>query len=205
MELRIYWRIIWRRWWLPLGLALLVAIISVVMQRPWLSRAATYQATMRFNVGLKPQRIPGVYTYDDYYTMLTSEYLVDDLGEIVRSQAFTAEASRRLASQGISVSPQAIGAITQPGKLHRILTITVNGNDESQLRAIAGAVSATLTQSSADFFGQFNASEADIRVIDPPVVSPVAPPARQRLDLPLRGPSGPGSRRRARLLMGLPR
>jgi capsular polysaccharide biosynthesis protein len=186
MELRAYWRIIWRHWWLPLGLALLVGIITLAMQRPWHPRATTYQATMRFNVGLKPQRIPGVYTYDDYYTELTSEYLVDDLGEIVRSQAFTGEASRRLAAQGISVSPEAISASTQPGKLHRILTVMVTGNDESQLRAIAGAVSDTLTQSSADFFGQFNASEADIRVIDPPIISPVAPPARQQLDLPLR-------------------
>lgn len=141
---------------------------------------------MRFNVGLQPERIPGVYTYDRYYTMLTSEYLVDDMSEIVRSQAFANAVGQRLAAQGLTVPAGAIGASTQPGKLHRILTLTVNWGDEVQLRAISTAVVATLTDRSADFFSQFSATEADIRVIDPPVISPVAPPARQQLDLPLR-------------------
>ncbi len=186
MELRAYWRIIRRRWWLPVGLALLVAIVTLALQPPWQPRPSSYQATMRFNVGLQPERIPGVYTYDRYYTMLTSEYLVDDLSEIVRGQVFTDEVSRRLAAQGITVPAGAIGASTQPGKLHRILTVNVNWGDEAQLRAIANAVAAVLTERSADFFGQFSAPEADIRIIDPPVVSRVGRPAREQLDLPLR-------------------
>jgi capsular polysaccharide biosynthesis protein len=186
MELREYWRILRRRWWLPVGLALLVGLFTLAMQRPWQARPASYQATMRFNVGLQPERIPGVYTFDRYYTMLTSEYLVDDMSEIVRSQAFTGEVSRRLVDKGITVPAGAIGSSTQPGKLHRILTVTVNWGDEAQLRAIADAVAATLTSRVADFFSQFSTPEADIRVIDPPVISVVAPPARQQLDLPLR-------------------
>jgi capsular polysaccharide biosynthesis protein len=186
MELRAYGRIILRRWWLPVGLAVLVAVLTLVMQRSWQPQPTSYAATMRFNVGLQPERIAGVYTYDRYYTMLTSEYMVDDLSEIVRGQIFTDEVSRRLAAQGLTVPPGAIGANTQPGKLHRILTINVNWPDEAQLREIANAVSAVLTQSSADFFGQFSMSEADIRMIDPPVVSPVGRPAREQLDLPLR-------------------
>lgn len=141
---------------------------------------------MRFNVGIQPERIPGVYTYDRYYTMLTSEYLVDDLGEIVRSEVFAAAVSQRLASQGINVPAGAIGSSTQPGKLHRILTVSVNWGDEKQIGPIANAIADTLTQRSADFFGQFSASEADIRMIDPPVVSAVGRPAREKLDLPLR-------------------
>jgi capsular polysaccharide biosynthesis protein len=168
------------------GLALLALVLTLVAQRPWQPRPPTYNASMRFNVGVKPERIPGVYTYDRYYTMLTSEYLVDDLGEIVRSQVFAAEVSRRLADQGIVVAPGAIGSSAQPGKLHRILTVTVNWPDAAELGAIANAVAATLTESSADFFAQFSADEADIRLIDPPVVAVVGPPARQRFDLLLR-------------------
>lgn len=186
MELRTYWKIIAWRWWLPVGLALLVGLLTLAMQRPWQPRPVTYNAIMRFNVGLRPERIPGVYTYDRYYTMLTSEYLVDDLGEIVRSQAFAAEVSRRLAEQGITVPAGVIGASTQPGKLHRILTVNVGWGDEAQLRAIAGAIAATLTESSAEFFGQFSAEEADIRLIDPPTYGVVGRPAREQLDLPLR-------------------
>jgi capsular polysaccharide biosynthesis protein len=186
MELREYWRIIRRRWWLPVGLALLTLIMTLVMQRPWEPRPTTYNASMRFNVGVKPERIPDVYTYDRYYTMLTSEYLVDDLGEIVRSQVFTEEVSRRTAEQGIVVPPGAIGSSTQPGKLHRILTVNVSWPDAAQLEVIANAVAETLTESSADFFAQFSAEEADIRMIDPPVIGAVGASARDRLDLPLR-------------------
>ena len=186
MELRSYWRIIRRRWWLAVGLALLVGVLTLVMQRPWQAHPATYSATMRFNVGIQPERIPGVYTYDRYYTMLTSEYLVDDLGEIVRSQVFSSAVSARLADQGITVPAGAIGASTQPGKLHRILTVNVGWGDAAQLQAIADAIVATLTERGADFFGQFSAEEADIRLIDPPTINVVGRPAREQLDLPLR-------------------
>jgi capsular polysaccharide biosynthesis protein len=186
MELRAYWRIIRRRWWLPVGLALAVFALTLVINRPWQAQPPSFSATMRFNVGIKPERVPGVYTYDRYYTMMASEYLVDDLGEIVRSGAFADAVSQRLAEQGISVPAGAIGASTQPGKLHRIFTVNVSWPDEAQLRAIAEAVAATLTESSADFFAQFSPTEADIHLIDPPSVGRVGRPAREQLDLPLR-------------------
>jgi capsular polysaccharide biosynthesis protein len=186
MELREYWHIIRRRWWLPVGLAVAVGLLTVVMQRPWLPRPPSYTASMRFNVGVQPQRLSDAYTYDRYYTMLTSEYLVDDMGEIVRSQRFAEEVSHRLADQGIVVPAGAIGANTQPGKLHRILTVNVSWGDATQLKAIAEAVAATVTEGSAEFFSQFSAEEADIRLIDPPVISGVGRSAREQLDLPLR-------------------
>lgn len=186
MELRAYWKIMARRWWLPVGLALLVAVLTLVIQRPWQPPPVSYTASMRFNVGIAPERIPGVYTFDRYYTMLTSEYLVDDLSEIVRSQAFAVEVSRRLAEQGLNIPAGAIGASTQPGKLHRIMTVNVGWPNENEIGAIAQAISATLTESPAEFFGQFSAEEADIRLIDPPVVGVVGRPAREQLDLPLR-------------------
>jgi capsular polysaccharide biosynthesis protein len=186
MELRAYWKIIRRYLWLPLGLALAVLALTLAMQRPWQPRPPSYVASMRFNVGVTPERIPGVYTYDRYYTMLTSEYLVDDLGEIVRSQAFTDAVSRRLAGQGVTVPPGAISASTQPGKLHRILTVNISGGDPAALAQMAEAVAATLTEESAEFFAQFSADEADIRQIDAPVVSAAGRPAREQLDLPLR-------------------
>jgi capsular polysaccharide biosynthesis protein len=186
MELHAYWRILRRRWWLPIGLTVLVALLTLALQQPWQERGQTYQATMRFNVGLQPERIPGIYTYDRYYAMLTSEYLVDDLGEILRSQLFAGAVSERLADQGISVPTGAIGASTQPGKLHRILTVTVHWPNPEQIGPIADAVAATLSERSAEFFGQFSAEEADIRLIDPPSVGAVGRPAREQLDFPLR-------------------
>jgi capsular polysaccharide biosynthesis protein len=186
MELKTYWRIIRRRWWLPIGLAVTVLVATLAVNRPWQARPPIYSATMRFNVGIQPERIPGVYTYDRYYTMMASEYLVDDLGEIVRSSAFADAVSSRLAGQGIATPAGAISASTQPGKLHRIFTVSVAWPDEPQLRVIAEAIAATLTQDSAAFFAQFSPAEADIRLIDAPSIGRVGRPAREQLDLPLR-------------------
>ena len=186
MELRAYWRSMRRWWWLPALLALLVAALTLMMQRPWQPHPTVFSATMRFNVGVQPERIAGVYTFDRYYTMLTSEYLVDDMGEVVRSQAFAQAVNQRLIAEGFDIPAGAIGSSTQPGKLHRILTVSVNWGDEAQLRAIANAIVATLTERSADFFSQFSAQEADIRLIDPPVLGRVGRPVREQLDLPLR-------------------
>ncbi|MGC8779328.1 MAG: YveK family protein [Anaerolineae bacterium] len=186
MELRAYWRIVRRRWWLPVGLTAAVLFLTLAVSRPWQPQPTVYRATMRFNVGVQPERIPGVYTYDRYYAMMTSEYLVDDLGEVVRSSAFAAAVSQKLADRGIVVPAGAIAASTQPGKLHRIFTVHVTWADEAQLRAIADAVATTLTTGSAAFFAQFSPAEADIRLIDAPTIARVGRPAREQLDLPLR-------------------
>ena len=58
MELRAYWAVVMRRWWLPVGLALLVAAITLIVQRPWQPRPVGYNVSMRFNVGIQPERIP---------------------------------------------------------------------------------------------------------------------------------------------------
>ncbi len=179
--------------------------LTLAMQKPWQPRPVSYNAAMRFNVGITPERIPGVYTYDRYYTMLTSEYLVDDLGEIVRSQAFAAAVSARLADQGLVVPAGAIGANTQPGKLHRILTVNVGWGDEAQLRAIAEAIAATLTEGSAEFFGQFSADEADIRLIDPPTISQVGQSARRTARSTAARAVSAGCRHRTRLSVALSR
>ncbi|MBC7224952.1 MAG: lipopolysaccharide biosynthesis protein, partial [Anaerolineae bacterium] len=101
MELRRYWAIVWRRWWLPVGLVALVLLMGLL----WPQRAApVYQASLRFTVGLQPEPRSGdYYTYDRYYTWLTSEYIADDFSEVVKSQAFAQGVSARLADQQIQV------------------------------------------------------------------------------------------------------
>ena len=205
MELKAYWRIICRRWWLPVGLTAAVLLVTLAVNRPWQPRPPVYNATMRFNVGVQPERIPGVYTYDRYYTMMAAEYLVDDLGEIVRSSVFAGAVSQRLADQGITVAAGAIGASTQPGKLHRIFTVNVTWGDEAQLRAIANAVVATLTESSAAFFAQFSAAEADIRLIDAPSISRVGRPGPRATRHPLAAGVGVGGRDRPGVSAGVSR
>ena len=186
MELREYWRIVRRYAWLialVVGVTLVTSLALAVL-RP---RPQSYAASMRFTVGVVPEDGGGrYYTYDRYYTWLASEYLVDDLAEVVRSGVFAAAVSQDLAGQGISVPAGAISGSTQAGKLHRILSVTVSGGDPERLRLIAEAAARVLAQRSGEFLAQLSSENAAVYLIDPPGVYPLPRSLRERLDLPLR-------------------
>lgn len=181
MELRAHWLVIRRRLYLVLGLPLLVLCISLVLAP---ERAPLYAAQMRFVVGLRPEAPPsGEYTYDRYYTWLTAEYLVDDLAEVIKSRRFAEDVSQRA---GLSIAPGAIQGATSAGKLHRIVNVSITWPDPAQLTTIAAAVQDILINHPETYFAQLGTDAAVVAVIDPPLVTPVAPSLRERLELPLR-------------------
>lgn len=184
MELRQYWAVIGRRWWIPLLLVILVALLTLVTQRPWQPRPKQYTTALSFSVGVQPQQ-PGD-GEQNYYTALASEYLIDDLAEVVRGSEFAAAVSRRLANEGIAVPAGALQGSTQAGKLHRILNVTITWGDAAQLAAIADAVSATIEQQAADFMPRLFAQNGAAYLVNRGAVVEVGPGLRQRLDLPLR-------------------
>ncbi|NLT43721.1 MAG: hypothetical protein GXX93_13700 [Anaerolineae bacterium] len=186
MELREYIRILRRYAWLILLVVAVTGIISLALKalRP---APQSYSASLRVAVGMVPEDgAGGYYTYDRYYTWLASEYLVDDLSEVVRSAAFAAAVSEELATRGITVHPGEIAGATVPVKQHRILTISVGGGDPARVQAIAEASATVIGQRNAEFLAQLGSENAAIHVIDPPAVGPVPPSLRQRLDLPMR-------------------
>ena len=185
MELRQYARIVLMRWWLPVALILVVLLVSLPGQLS--PKPISYQASMRFAVGVAPEPRDGTYyTYDRYYTWLASEYLVDDLAEIIKSSTFAGAVSEELASAGVQVPAGAIGASTQAGKLHRILNVSISWGDEAELRAIASATVKVLKERNAEFMAQLGTENAEATLIDPPVVFPIGQSLAARLDLPIR-------------------
>jgi capsular polysaccharide biosynthesis protein len=184
MELRAYWRILRRRWWLWVALPLLVLLLTLLTQRP---APTMHTASMGFTVGLKPEPKTGAYySYDRYYTWLTAEYFVDDLAEVIRRSEFSNAVSAELAKQGVQVSGLAIGAATQTGKLHRILNVSVAWPDGDQIRAIAQATAAVLQNESSAFFGFLQSQDAVVQLIDGPHFGVAGRSLRERLDIPLR-------------------
>ena len=188
MELRRYWRIVWRRGWIVLTLLALTLLWWLAGQlRP--GPAPQYQARLRVSVGLTPEeRGPNTYTYDGYYTWLTSEYLVDSFSELVKSQAFAGDVSERLAAAGepLHVPAGAIQGATVSEQVHRILTITITWPDPGQLEAIAQAAVDALRDEQARYFAQLGTEGGAHYVIDPPTVAPAGAGWRERLDLPIR-------------------
>jgi len=187
MELREYWQIFKRRWWIPVLLSLLVGLFSAVQLRIWEEKPPSYNAGMRMLVGVLPAADQDATAYDPrYYAWLTSEYLVDDFTEVVRSALFADNVSERLSEEDIVVPPGLIQGSAATGKQHRIITLNFNWGDQLQLETIAAASAAELTENSAFYFQQLGTDGAGVTLLDGPHVAEVGPSMRDRVDLPLR-------------------
>jgi capsular polysaccharide biosynthesis protein len=184
MELRDYWRILWRRWWIIASLVVIVLVASIV----WRSQPTPmYHATMRFTIGVAPDSDGERLTMDPLYSAyLASEYIADDFAEILRSESFAADVSARLAAQGIVVPAGAIQGFTVAEKQHRILTMQITWPDEGQLQAIAQAARETLQIDNAKYFKQLGSEGAEVYVIDSPRIVSLGVSLKDRLDIPIR-------------------
>ena len=187
MELRAYWEILRRRWWLPLLVAGLVALISAVQLRPWETPPPSYSASMRLLVGVLPATNAAEAAYDPrYYAWLSSEYLVDDFTEVVRSTLFAQGVSARLADQAIEVPPGVIQGSAATGRQHRIITLNFGWGSTEELEAIANAAAAEITENAATYFQVLGNEGAGVTVLDGPTISVVGPSLRDRVEWPLR-------------------
>jgi capsular polysaccharide biosynthesis protein len=187
MELRETWQILRRRWQIPVVLALLAALLSALQLRPWQPVPPSYNASMRLLVGVMPATEADTTAYDPrYYAWLTSEYLVDDFTEVVRSDLFAQNVSDRLAGMNLQIPAGSIQGSAATGKQHRILTLTFGWPDREQLVAIADAVAAELEENAIVYFRQLGTDGAGITLLDGPTVGPVGPGLRSRLEWPLR-------------------
>ncbi len=186
MELYEYWQILRRRWWLPVVLTVAVALISLLQLRPWQTPPPSYSASLRLLVGVQPAAADTT-AYDPYYyAWQTSEYLVDDFTEVVRSDLFAQQVSKRLAAQGLTVPASAIQGSSTTGKLHRILSLNLTWPNQRELEAITAAVLSEFQENTPFYFRQLGTDTAIISILDEPRITPVAPPLRQRLEFPLR-------------------
>ena len=184
MELRQYWRILRRRWWIIAGLTLIALVGSIIFRS---QPTPMYQATMRFTIGVAPESDRERLTMDPLYSSyLASEYIADDFAEILKSESFAGDVSERLQAQGIVVSPGAIQGFTVAEKQHRILTMQITWPNEGELQSIAQAAVQVLEEENAKYFKQLGSEGAQVFVIDSPRVVPLGIGLKDRLELPIR-------------------
>jgi capsular polysaccharide biosynthesis protein len=177
MELREYGRILWRRWWI---IALLLIVVLGVSLATYRAPAPHYTATMRFAIGIEGEEpVSAVSGEGRSDAWLASEYLADDLSEVLKGGRFAAEISRRV---GFDVPAGAIFA----SRAHRIMTVNVTWPQRDQIQAIAEAVGAAVEDGGAAYFPQLDGVSARAVLIDGPGIGQTDPGLKDRLDLPLR-------------------
>jgi capsular polysaccharide biosynthesis protein len=185
MELKDYFRVVWRYWWL------IAALVVVVGVGSWIFRAqpaSQYQASVRFTIGVNAPPATEVSGYDPILTSYqASEYIRDDFVEIIKSDAFADDVNATLAKMGVSdikVSKGNISAAIE--KQRRLMSLTITWHNAAQAQKIADAAVTNLSENNAKYFAQLGAAGASVAVIDKPVAYLVGASLREQLDIPIR-------------------
>ena len=166
MELRAYGSVLKRHAWLIgiITLATLILSIGMALRGP-----SAYTASMRLAISVVPDpRVGEFFKFDSYYSVLTSEYLADDLSELLRSEAFAADVS---AEMGNTVEPEAIVNLTRTKKTHRLLDVQIaSGNPQTAL-AIAEAYERVLNTRLPEYLAFLQANNGFVRIVNRPKVA----------------------------------
>ena len=172
MELREYWSIIRRRWWLPAAITVVALIASTAVG---IRGAAAYKTDMRIAVSTIPVPDPNAERYYDpaYYANLDSEYLADDMSEFMTSRAFAQEVHGELAtaSTPYDVDIDSITNVTRTKKTHRFIDVTVTTPTFEEGGAIAGSISRILSDPNhvAQYLQALTAYNTRMTIVTPPV------------------------------------
>ncbi|MDY7077360.1 MAG: hypothetical protein SXV54_10605 [Chloroflexota bacterium] len=176
MELRTYWKILLRRWWLVVAP---VAVIILYVAATYAPPGLAYQVVMRFAAGTKPAGLSE--DYDRYYTWLTSEYIANGLADAAGTETFARAVAVRLAEVGHKVSPGAIQPAIVTDNAQSILVVYLTWPNAEQIVAVAEAITAELTGNGAAYFPQLEGVEPSVRLLDTPAPIPLPPGLRAQL------------------------
>jgi len=183
MELRQYWKIALRWWWLILLLPLVAATYGLATYQP---PPISYAASLRFTAG-QPETLAASPNYDpNYYRWLTSEYIVSGLKDWARTGAFAEAVRAELAQQGLAIPAGAINGAIATDNARSLLIVYLSWGDAEQLPRLAEAVSKVLQEQNAAAFPQLGGQAAVVVPLDKPRIAPVPPSLRARFDLPLK-------------------
>ncbi|MEX2425495.1 MAG: hypothetical protein WD401_01915 [Thermomicrobiaceae bacterium] len=152
MELKYYVSIIRRRWVPVVAVPLLVAIL-VVLQA--IGSDPSYTASSRLTVTRAPEQVDiEDFRYNDYYLFLSSEFLVDDLVEVVQGNVFAQDVGERVQEEfGVQMDPGMIQESLESDRSHRILSVDVSHEDEDHALMIAQAATRQLSENATEYFG----------------------------------------------------
>lgn len=167
MELKSYLQVLLRRWPSVVLLPLLVGCIAVYQD---MSRVTQYTGHARLSVVRLPDQGPVEdFSYDDYYSYLTSEFKIDDLVETVDGNVFAAAVAERSAAAGISVDATTMQQILSSDRQHRILSVMATTTEPGRSLQISQAAVAELEENASLYLDMpADANGVSVRVVDYP-------------------------------------
>jgi len=179
-----YARILLKRWWLVVLPAIVIVAATVLTTRPG---AVTHQVTMSFSMGLPPEPLRDTaYNYDRHYNWLASEYVSQGFSLLVSKGAFAEGVTTQLAKRGVTLTAP-IGGNIRSEYRSSVMVIYVTWLTAEGAAQIAQGVVDELTENYAAYWPQLTgATTSPARLMDAIVPVPIAPPLRDRFDIPVR-------------------
>lgn len=166
MELRAYAAVLRRHTLLIASITLATLLVSVLLA---FRGPTTYTASMRLAISVVPDmRNIDVFKYESYYAWLSSEYLADDLSELLKSEAFAQDVSAEL---GMTVEPSTIVGLTRTKKTHRLLDLQIVGDDRETVLAISQAFQRVLNTKLGEYLAFLQANNGFVRIVNQPSVT----------------------------------
>ena len=186
MELRDSLAILRRRW--PL-VALITAATLLVAGVLAVRSPRAYEAVVRIavSVGGDCPKDSSPYFYCPYYNWLSSEYLADDLSEVLRSEAFLSDVRATLGGQP---APGLVRDAVRVRKTHRILEVAVQAADADQAHAFARAIGEVVTKRGDKYLAQLAASSGQATLLEVSPGRPATTSGILAVDLAIRGGIG---------------
>jgi capsular polysaccharide biosynthesis protein len=182
MELREYGRILLRHWWLLLLLPLLVGIFSVVTyQEP----SVTYGYRLQYTVSFIPTEGEELSQDPTLSAVQASEYIADDLTEILRGSTFASYVEQYLPDPAPSVN---ITSVIRTVDTHREVEIDLSASTSEEAEQLGTAVKQAVEN---DLLAQANDWWGTLRrmrfiLVDDSGAFPISSGLRSQLDVPLR-------------------
>ncbi len=193
MEFREHLAVLQRRWPIALVIAVLTLLVSGVFA---LRGPKAFESTVRLavsignpGVGAPPDAEQPPYVYQrDYYQWLASEYLADDLSEIIQSDAFAQRVSQRVNDK---VTKENVRDVTRVRKTHRILDVTIQAGSPTFAQEIITAMVQEIQQNGQVYLAELASDRGQVVAIDDPQPGKPATTTRSlAVDLGLRGALG---------------
>jgi capsular polysaccharide biosynthesis protein len=166
MELRQLGAVLRRHLRLILLVTLATFAISSVLA---LRGPGSYTASMRLAISVVPDpRVGDFFKFDSYYAWLSSEYLADDLSEVIRSEAFAQDVSTVM---GYELDAAGIANSTRVKKTHRLLDITVAAASPGQALQTAEAIEQVLNTRLPEYLAFLQVNNGYVKIINRPRVA----------------------------------
>jgi len=170
MELRHYWDILKRSWPLVLGLPLAVLLLSVGL---YFLRPPRYGITVAMLITqaqiARSSAEPMLPDYNNNYSWLSSEFIVDDMLQIVETRAFAEDVAAVVKQQhNLDLDPSEITAGIEAERKHRTVYLSVEAGGRDAAKWLADAAVANLQSKGLDYWNRGDTAQLNVVPLDVP-------------------------------------